>query len=1026
MDNITMYLRCCLCLRSGKVKLTSVSCMVLSQKKTLSDMLSASLGSVFNDNNRPSKHVCSPCLHQANRLYLTWKRASLSHIHQRCTKGEEHNYLSCRLCKRNDTDELIEMSCPGERWKVSIDEQLKFLGGALRKERDGLPPYVCISCLADLEEAYGFKNQCINATLKSWQKMKFQSSDSYDLVIDLHAEIVPLVGDEANSGAAFLPRKSACSVCNYEFNTEQCKPECSGCLLNFSNYNLICQYLTQKKTKEYDEVHSSEAMDDVDSDALEKSVADEDDNENDDDDDSWDDGNRKGVGKSTENRKCPDIDTLFEVIDEEFEKHYQQIKRKGPICCGCNRFFLTKAEVEEHRKKEHTKPTGTGDYNCKLCLKRFQNAASYSAHNNKLTKLVYDFCKTCQILFLTDAGFMRHKVASHRKHTSQKQASGQYTEEVTILYQCCVPTCRNQYASNEEQLLQHYNVVHNEIEMLNQHNTCAYCGLSFKNEQDCEEHNDRRKECVRYRCIKDSCTFTVTKLSEIIAHCSEKRHRQYGSSKRWKHSIPDFKHFDLIGKVDDITDILQRKSEACCGCSLFFESAEDLRKHCKEKHAQIEDKYQFHCSDCGKGFDRDVGLSAHLYSAANRTHYYCHACRIFMWRKSDMTFHKAYYHTEEQKEELDGCYDIEIEDCFTCCGCDKQFQHQEDLAKHRLSKHTWSRKRKPKLQDVRCGNCDKFFSNPERLRQHQEMYESRTIYLCQEALCAFRTREFSSMLRHVSSSSHRTAEGRKFFVAKGQQDEYRCCGHLCDFVDSSYDNIIEHFSNCHAEKRDRNIDFYGKSDLSCPACMKGFDDPITLANHQFAKRKPKPVKSCRICKKSFKRDEYRSHFEQCSRKTVTSIKRPKANTPREVCSICGKYLSKTAMVQHRLAHENKRAWKCKLCPLRFNTETLLWNHRVVHSGEKMYKCREGCSNRYKNPGDRTRHEKLVHLGITPFACLVCPESFVRKRDLQLHERKHTGRLLYPCDSCEDSFNKYSEFKLHKETCTENQIWKDEN
>ncbi|XP_058820351.1 zinc finger protein 16-like [Topomyia yanbarensis] len=1051
-----MDIRCRLCRQPATNSLIAISCTVYPQDKNVSEILEildATLGPSCGTNS--SNHVCVHCLGQIHRIYLLFERSKQSHMQPKCAEGKEQNYFRCRLCKREDTEELIEMTCLSDRWNVQIDQLLLLLTGVCRKNRDGLPPYVCNNCLVDLEEGYGCKNQWNDAALKAWQKMEFQSENPTDLIVDLYAEIIPLwlIREEDDKFEKIRIEKYLCSVCNLEFKLEQVNPQCVGCMLNFSNHSEIASLLLQRQSKRSDEVVPNETIGVADSiidnnietdpdegddsddfvvkqhskksdevpretlEVLDSIISNNTESESDDDDDDGSDDfflqqqSKKSdkevpseilvdniVGNDSDEDdsagfkmprqwKLSDVTGLFDVF-EISGSIYQNAQRKGPICCGCNSIFLTEADIEEHRRKEHSQPSGSGEFTCKLCLKSFPTDSSFSAHRNKLKKDIYESCEQCQLIFLTEIEFMRHEIKFHIDKSALMIASGKYKRVATIVYECCVPACRNGYA-NQQQLIDHYNLVHKQTATVNEKDTtCQYCGLSFPNERDFLEHTDRKVDRKQYQCIIYNCKFTADRLSCIVRHCTERGHKKSITCFRWQKYVPDFKHFNVIGNIDESTDILQRKSEVCCGCSTFFELEEDLNRHYKEKHLPIEDGCKYRCSACRKGFRTKLGLSLHAFVASIRTHYYCRPCRTFLWRKTDLINHKSHTHTDEQRVEVEEHYDTTFEDCFTCCGCEKQFQQQEELAQHRISEHSRRGKRKTP-QSVRCDLCNKFLTNAEILVQHKTMYESRKIYLCKTQSCAFRTRKLPAIVRHVSSMNHYTADGKKIFVISDNQVEYFCCMKHCDFVSNSYDSVIEHGSKSHAERREYNANFYRKENVSCPVCMKGFRRSTSLVNHQSYKRRQNPNKKVDIAPRS-----------------------------KTVCTICGKYLSATGMLNHMLMHENKRAWKCSLCPLRFNTETMLRNHYRVHSGDKLFKCRHGCDNRYKGPGDRTRHEKLVHLGIKPFSCLTCSDSFVRKRDLQLHERKHTGRKLYPCDFCGDGFDKLSEFKLHKDKCSQ--------
>ena len=58
---------------------------------------------------------------------------------------------------------------------------------------------------------------------------------------------------------------------------------------------------------------------------------------------------------------------------------------------------------------------------------------------------------------------------------------------------------------------------------------------------------------------------------------------------------------------------------------------------------------------------------------------------------------------------------------------------------------------------------------------------------------------------------------------------------------------------------------------------------------------------------------------------------------------------------------------------------------------------------------------------TPFKCNVCPKSYEREQQLQMHSYTH-GEKPYSCDNCNKRFSTMKGWAGHKETkvCTSNE------
>lgn len=291
-----------------------------------------------------------------------------------------------------------------------------------------------------------------------------------------------------------------------------------------------------------------------------------------------------------------------------------------------------------------------------------------------------------------------------------------------------------------------------------------------------------------------------------------------------------------------------------------------------------------------------------------------------------------------------------------------------------------------------------------------------------------------AIVKHVGGKTHFDSSGRKKYqrTARSQAQPKRtvkiaCC--VCGVQQASEDEVIEHAKRDHEDKIALSAQKYKDLPHKCPVCYRGFKTAAKLLYHRSHL-----MRHCKNCQKQFGLTELEAHLVECNKASVTmcdlcgmefanqrtlelhNLLKHQQGSVLQVCPVCGKSLSQSGMWAHLAAHENKRLWKCEQCPLSFNYKAIFDRHQLIHTGEKQYQCRYGCSNRYRAPGDRVRHENQKHLGKLPFACQLCPEKFVRERDLRLHERKHTGLRLYPCATCEASFDKQSELKDHILEC----------
>ena len=93
-------------------------------------------------------------------------------------------------------------------------------------------------------------------------------------------------------------------------------------------------------------------------------------------------------------------------------------------------------------------------------------------------------------------------------------------------------------------------------------------------------------------------------------------------------------------------------------------------------------------------------------------------------------------------------------------------------------------------------------------------------------------------------------------------------------------------------------------------------------------------------------------------------------------------------------HTGDKPHTCELCDRHFTTTSLLVSHKTSHMGE----CYNDMTNKRRK--NKTTHipksSKTRHKCEKRFICRICDKGLVSKRDLQVHERIHTGDYMLNC------------------------------
>ena len=353
-----------------------------------------------------------------------------------------------------------------------------------------------------------------------------------------------------------------------------------------------------------------------------------------------------------------------------------------------------------------------------------------------------------------------------------------------------------------------------------------------------------------------------------------------------------------------------------------------------------------------------------LRNEEDDTDMWCRHCNLLFWSfdalvkhmKSHHLFTKTFRHywrnsLKSEKSNDTKCYQcsrkfpsiselqrhidaVHYEDSYDCELCGAKFSRSDNLARHKIVKHT-----QPDESSYACTECGKQFSRSDTLERHAIVVHSSSLLLFQCDNCGKKFNRKDSLRRHI---------GNVFSSDGSPRYKYIHCGkkYCTELLLKTHANLClsedESKSTKQSSIRVPDTELDNTNDFICFICSESFQHKSSLVQHR--KLAHEDILECDLCHSNFK-----SRFALERHENDVFLN----DSPRYKCKHCTDYFCTGKQLKKHISKEHQ-SHICQFCDQHFAKQSNLNLH---------------LKKREKN------------------GCSCCGKSFCNKVELRMHVEK---------------------------------------